>query len=99
MRFYIGHSGQLVFVDTIQGGLTLGLQQTIRARLGTQLGRRVWRPNYGLDLSPFLLRNLSSGDRARLRTRIRAALADLNPERVVVSLAGAANTLTVEIIL
>ena len=99
MRFYIGESGQLVFVETVQNGLSLGLQQTIRARLSTQLGRQLWRPDYGLDLSPFLQRRLTSGDRARLRARIRNAVADLNPARVIVSLAGAANILTVEIVL
>ena len=99
MRFYISGTGQLVFVGTVQNGLSLGLQQTIRTRLGTQLGLQLWRPDYGLDLSPFLLRNLTSGDRARLRTRIRNAVADLNPERVVVSLAGGDNVLNVEIVL
>lgn len=99
MKFYIGPLGNLVFVDQVQNGLTQGLRQTLRARLGTQLGRRLWRPNYGLDLREFIMRNLSAGDRARLRQRIRAAVGDLNPRSVVVDQAGGANTISVVIIL
>lgn len=98
MRFYIGPSGALIFVDQVQGNLTQGLRQTLAARLGTVLGRKIWRPNYGLDLREFLMRRLTAGDRARIRSRIRAAVADLNPESVVVGNA-ANNTLEVVIIL
>lgn len=99
MKFYIGPMGNLIFVDEIQAGLTQGLRQTLKARLGTQLGRRLWRPDYGLDLREFLMRRLSAGDRARLRRRVRAAVADLNPASVVVGQPGGPNTLEVVIIL
>lgn len=99
MRFYIGPSGQLVFVDEVQEGLTNRLRQILAARMGTQLGRQLFRPNYGLNLEPFLQRRLTSGDRARLRQRIRDAAGDLNPASISVSQEGNSNTLSVVIIL
>ena len=84
MRFYVGPAGTLIFIDEIQGNLTQGLRQTLAARLGTQLGRQLFRPDYGLDLRDFIMRRLSAGDRTRLRRRIVNAVADLNPQSVVV---------------
>ena len=98
MKFYIGPSGALIFVDQVQDNLTQGLRQTLAARLGTVLGRKIWRPNYGLDLREYLMRRLTAGDRAEIRRRIRAAIGDMNPESVVVGNAGN-NTLEVVIIL
>lgn len=99
MKFYIGHSGALVFAEEVQEGLTNRLRQKLRSRLGTQLGRRPFRPDYGLDLREFLMRNLTGADRARLRQRIRNGLADLNPASVVVSPADGSNILSVIVIL
>ena len=59
----------------------------LTARLSTLYGRQLMRPDYGLDMTDQVGRNLSNLDFIEIRRRIRRAVADLEPTllRVAVS--------------
>ena len=64
-------------------GLEFGVWMAVEARLNTLYGRQLMRPDYGLDLSAFVGRNLPDVQYAELRRRVRAALDPLRPSSIL----------------
>ena len=60
-------------VDGVRWQYSLG----IAARVGTLQGRQIMRPDYGLDLSDRVGRNLEPPDFRAIRSRVRKALEGL----------------------
>ena len=64
-------------------GLAFGQWIAVEARLNTLYGKQLMRPDYGLDLSAFVGRNLPDVQYAELRRRVRAALHPLTPTSIL----------------
>ena len=78
----VGLDGRAAPADV--GGVPWQKWIAVKARLSTLYGRQLMRPDYGLDFTDEVGRNLSNLDFVTLRRRVKAAIAPLKPAYVVV---------------
>lgn len=68
----------------VKDGLPWATWMGLTARLRTRYGRQLMRPDYGLDMTDQVGRNVSNLDFVDLRRRVKRAIAPLKPSVVAV---------------